>query len=77
MLTLLRSRSNSSSNTKNSETKANWTLIFGFYGDLVYKLKIIVGLPIQKNNQKEPKIESENNFLTSIKGYNSVLICQN
>ena len=24
-----------------------------------------------------PKIESENKFLTSIKGYNSVLICQN
>ena len=24
-----------------------------------------------------PKIESENQFLTSIKGYNSVLICQN
>ena len=27
--------------------------------------------------KKMPKIESENKFLTSIKGYNSVLICQN
>ena len=27
--------------------------------------------------KKMPKIESENKFLKSIKGYNSVLICQN
>ena len=27
--------------------------------------------------KKMPKIESENKFIMSIKGYNSVLICQN
>ena len=30
-----------------------------------------------KDTKKKPKIESENKFLTSIKGYNTVLICQN
>ena len=32
---------------------------------------------LKKIGKKMPKIESENIFLTSIKGYNSVLICQN
>ena len=32
---------------------------------------------LKKMGKKRPKIESENKFLTSIKGYNSVLICQN
>ena len=32
---------------------------------------------LKKIGKKMPKIESENKFLTSIKGYNSVLICQN
>ena len=33
--------------------------------------------PVWRKSVKMPKIESENIFLTSIKGYNSVLICQN
>ena len=32
---------------------------------------------LKKIGKKMPQIESENKFLTSIKGYNSVLICQN
>ena len=32
---------------------------------------------LKKIGIKMPKIESENKFLTSIIGYNSVLICQN
>ena len=32
---------------------------------------------LKKIGKKTPKIESENKFLTSIKVYNSVLICQN
>ena len=38
--------------------------------DIFNAMKIIL-------KKKMPKIESENKFLTSIKGYNSVLICQN
>ena len=32
---------------------------------------------LKKIGKKMPKIENENIFLTSIMGYNSVLICQN
>ena len=32
---------------------------------------------LKKIGKKMLKLESENKFLTSIKGYNSVLICQN
>ena len=32
---------------------------------------------LKKIGKGMPKIESENQFLTSIKGHNSVLICQN
>ena len=47
--------------------------------DIFNAKKIILKLDqsLKKIGKKKPKIESENKFLTSIKGYNSVLICQN
>ena len=49
---------------------AEFYLIPDFQYQLVYPVWT-------KSVKKTPKIESENKFLTSIKGYNSVLICQN
>ena len=39
--------------------------------------KIILKLDLFMQFEEKPKIESEKQFITSIKGHNSVLICQN